>query len=65
MLLDPEPIVETVTVTRKTPWYVWAGVAAVAAGGAGTAAYFLTRESEPEPDPTQTTTGVIVIGPMP
>lgn len=65
MLLDPEPIVETVTVTRKTPWYVWAGVAVLAAGGAATAAVLLTREGDPDDDPTQTTTGVIVIGPMP
>jgi hypothetical protein len=65
MLLDPEPIVETVTVTRDTPWYVWAGVAALAAGGAATAAILLTQEGEPDEDPTQKTTGVIVIGPMP
>ena len=65
MLLDPEPIVETVTVTRKTPWYVWAGVAALAAGGAATAAILLTGEGEPEPTPEQQTTGVVVIGPMP
>ena len=64
MLLDPEPIVETVTVTRKTPWFVWAGVASLAAGGAGTAAYLLTRGSNPGDDP-QTVTGVIVVGPMP
>lgn len=64
MLLDPEPIVETVLVTRKTPWYVWAGVAALAAGGAATAAVFI-QEGGPDEEPAQKTTGVIVIGPMP
>ena len=64
MLLDPEPIVETVTVTKDTPWFVWAGVAALAAGGAGTAAVLLTRDADPDDGP-QTVSGVIVVGPMP
>jgi len=42
-LLDPAPGGETVTVTRKTPWYLWAGVA-VAAGGAATLAVVLTQD---------------------
>ncbi|MEL6345860.1 MAG: hypothetical protein AAFV53_22305 [Myxococcota bacterium] len=49
MLLDPEPIVEKV-VKRRTPWYFWAGVGVVAAGGATSAALLLA----PEPDPTGT-----------
>ena len=48
LLLDPEPMTETVTVTRRTPWYVWAGVAAVAAGGAATLAVVLSKD-EPTP----------------
>ena len=43
MLLDPEPIVETI-VERGTPWYIWAGAGAVVAGGAAGAAVFLTRD---------------------
>ncbi|MEC8424789.1 MAG: hypothetical protein VX000_13490 [Myxococcota bacterium] len=65
MLLDPEAVVETVTVTRETPWFVWAGVAAVAAGGAATAALLLTREAGGSTDDGQKTSGVIVVGPMP
>lgn len=64
ILLDPEPIVETVTVTKGTPWYVWAGVGVLAAGGAATAAVLLTQESDPDDTPQQTT-GVIVVGPLP
>lgn len=48
-LLDPQPLTETVTVTRRTPWYVWAGVAAVAAGGAATLAVVLGGD-EPSPE---------------
>jgi hypothetical protein len=62
ILLDPEPIVETVTVTRKTPWYLWAGVGVLAAGGATATALLLDSGGE---DPPQQTTGVIVVGPVP
>lgn len=65
MLLDPEAMVETVTVTRNAPWFVWAGVTAVAAGGAATAALLLTRETGASPDDGQKPTGVIVVGPVP
>lgn len=60
ILLDPVPIVETVTVTRGLPWYVWAGVAAVAGGGAATAAVLLTA-----PDPEDPNQGTIIVGPIP
>ncbi len=65
MLLDPEPIVQEVRVAGGgAPWFVWAGVAALAAGGAATAAVLLMDEgdgSEPV-DPDQ---GTVVVGPMP
>jgi len=57
ILLDPEPIVEKVFVTKGPPWYVWAGIATVAGGGAATAAVLLTRGGEPV-DPNQ---GTIVV----
>lgn len=57
VLLDPEPIVEKVFVTRGPPWYVWAGIAAVAGGGAATTAVLLTRGGETV-DPNQ---GTIVV----
>ncbi|MFT5679771.1 MAG: hypothetical protein ACI8RZ_000676 [Myxococcota bacterium] len=53
MLLDPDPIVETI-VERKTPWYVWAGAGTLAVGGAaGTALYLGSRGEDP--------TGTIVV----
>lgn len=57
LLLDPEPIVETVTVTRGLPWYVWSGIAVVAAGGAATAVLILAPDPEnpDKPDPDQGT----------
>ncbi len=51
VLLDPEPMTETVTVTRRTPWYVWAGVAAVAAGGTAALALVLTKDEPTTVDP--------------
>jgi hypothetical protein len=50
MLLDPDPIVETI-VERKTPWYVWAGAGTLAVGGAAGTALVLGSRSE---DPTGT-----------
>ncbi len=53
MLLDPDPIVETI-IERKTPWYVWAGAGTLAVGGAaGTALYLGSRGADP--------TGTIVV----
>ena len=49
LLLDPEPLGEVREVARKTPWYLWAGVAAVAAGGAAGLAIAL------QPDETTST----------
>lgn len=66
ILLDPEPMVETVEVAKgRTPWYLWAAVGAVAAGGAATVAVVLTNRTEDPAVVTQTTTGVIVVGPIP
>ncbi|MFT4978379.1 MAG: hypothetical protein ACI8S6_004289 [Myxococcota bacterium] len=53
LLLDPEPIVETV-VQRRTPWYVWAGAGALAAGGAAGAAVLLSAD-------IAATTGTVVV----
>jgi hypothetical protein len=61
LLLDPEPIVGTVTVTRGPPWYLWAGIGAVAAGGAAGTALLVTRDG-PE---TVENNGTITVGPMP
>ena len=69
-LLDPPPLGETVTVARRTPWYLWAGVAAVAAGGAATLAVVLTGEdptggddptTEPTPEPIDPDQGRITL----
>lgn len=60
ILLDPEPIVEVVTVTKGLPWYAWAGIATVAAGGAATAAVLLVAE-----DPVDPNQGTIIVGPLP
>ncbi|MBL8614522.1 MAG: hypothetical protein JNM72_02825 [Deltaproteobacteria bacterium] len=70
-LLDPAPSGETVTVTRKTPWYLWAGVAAVAAGGAATLAVVLTQDDggggevdggeDPGPAPVDPDQGSVVL----
>lgn len=70
-LLDPAPSGETVTVTRKTPWYLWAGVAAVAAGGAATLAVVLTQDEggggevdggeDPGPAPVDPDQGSVVL----
>ncbi len=56
ILLDPEPIVEQVFVTKGAPWYMWVGIAAIAGGGAATAAVLL-NDDEPV-DPNQ---GTIII----
>jgi len=67
MLLDPDPIVETVTVTRGPPWYLWAGVATLAAGGAAGVVAAVAGGSTQgggggqTEDPDQ---GVIIIGPF-
>jgi len=53
VLLDPEPIV--VMTRQRTPWYVWAGVSALAAGTAGGAVLLLTRDG-PGVDPSGTIT---------
>lgn len=47
LLLDPEPVGEIREVAQKTPWYLWAGVAAVAAGGAATLAIVLQPDETP------------------
>lgn len=54
LLLDPEPIVETV-VERRTPWYVWAGAGTLAVGGAAGAAVLLSNTT------TSATTGTVVV----
>ncbi len=56
ILLDPEPIVEQVIVTRGPPWYVWTGIAVVAGGGAATAALLLSQD-----DPVDPNQGTIII----
>ena len=53
VLLDPEPIV--VMTRQRTPWYVWAGVSALAAGTAGGAVLLLTKDG-PGVDPSGTIT---------
>lgn len=65
MLLDPEPIVQEVQVSGGAPWYLWAGVATVAAGGAATTAYLLTQDEGPGSEPVDPDQGTIVVGPMP
>lgn len=60
LLLDPEPIVEIVTVTRGLPWYVWSGIALVAAGGAATTALILAPDPE-VPDPVDPDQGTIIV----
>lgn len=75
MLLDPEPIVVTVEVPgpgagnddrRKVPWYVWAGVGAVAAGGAATTAVLVaTNTGDGGGGGTGDYGGTITVGPMP
>ncbi len=70
LLLDPAPLTEVREVARKTPWYLWAGVAAVAAGGAAGLALALqsddtttpTGTSEPdEPPAVDPNQGVILV----
>ena len=56
MLLDPEPIVEKIVERRGAPWYVWAGVSAVAAGGAAGAVLLLTGDDTPD-----ATTGTVIV----
>jgi tetratricopeptide (TPR) repeat protein len=72
LLLDPEPVGEVREVVGKTPWYLWAGVAVVAAGGAAGLAIALQPDDNtggnttttdpgddtPAPDPNQ---GVILV----
>ena len=60
ILLDPEPLVEVVTVTKGLPWYAWAGIATVAAGGAATATVLLVGGDDVDPDQ-----GTIIVGPIP
>ncbi len=62
ILLDPQPIVETVTVTRGPPWYLWAGVGVAAAGGAAGAVWAVLASQQPEPAGDQ---GTITVGPFP
>jgi hypothetical protein len=50
LLLDPEPVGEVREVAGKTPWYLWAGVAVVAAGGAAGLAIALQPD---DPVPTR------------
>ena len=55
-LLDPEPFVMVVPETRGPPWFVWAGVSTVVAGGAAGAVLLLTR------DPTEPAdTGTVIV----
>jgi len=54
LLLDPEPIVDTVTTTR-TPWYIWAGAGTLAVGGAAGAALLLSD------GPGSSSTGTVVV----
>jgi len=51
LLLNPEPITEIREVSGKTPWYLWAGVAAVAAGGAAGLAIALQPDDTTGPAP--------------
>jgi len=52
LLLDPEPVGEVREVVGKTPWYLWAGVAVVAAGGAAGLAIALQPDDPPQPVPS-------------
>ena len=69
MLLDPQPAGRQGAVDpvagqddggRGVPWYLWAGVGAVAAGGAATTAILLTSGEAGPSD-----AGTITVGPMP
>lgn len=55
LLLDPEPVGEVREVVGKTPWYLWAGVAVVAAGGAAGIAIALQPDEQPQPTGTPST----------
>ncbi|MDP6935366.1 MAG: hypothetical protein QGG40_20770, partial [Myxococcota bacterium] len=55
ILLDPEPLVEVQTIRGGPPWYVWTGVATLAAGAAGGAAIWWNQRTV---DPNQ---GTVII----
>ncbi len=66
LLLDPEPLQADVTDPtlveddkRGVPWWVWAGGGVLVAGGGTTAAVLLTQDSG------ATSTGTVIVGPMP
>jgi len=65
ILLDPEPIVQIETVSAGPPWYLWAGVAALAAGGAAAAVVVFGPDSTGPAEPVDPDQGTVVIGPMP
>ena len=50
VLLDPEPIIATVEVKKGWPWWAWAGVVTVAAGGAAGTAIALTADEPVDPN---------------
>jgi tetratricopeptide (TPR) repeat protein len=58
LLLDPAPVTVTQVERRGPPWYVWAGVGALAAGGATAAVVALTGGDDPQPGETITETQV-------
>jgi len=49
LLLDPVPMGEIREVTKAAPWYLWAGVAVAAAGGAAGLAMALQPDETPQP----------------
>jgi len=49
VLLDPVPIGEIREITKAAPWYLWAGVAVAAAGGAAGLAIALQPDETPQP----------------
>ncbi len=60
LLLDPQPLTVTEIERRGPPWYVWAGVAAVAAGGAAGLAVALSGDDGGGGTTTTTTEGETV-----
>lgn len=67
LLLDPQPLTVTEIERRGPPWYVWAGVAAVAAGGAAGLAIALsgddsTGSGTPTTVDGETTTETVIKG---
>ncbi len=66
MIFEPRAPVSSVApgaavAKQGPPWYLWAGLGVVVAGGGATAAVLLTQE----PDATPTDAGTITFGPIP